>query len=245
MTPRRGDLIRAFLRTFAIQGSWNYGSFQAGGLVYALIPLLRRIHAGDPVELRRSLQRHLQYFNGHPYLGPLAVGALARAEEEGMSGDDMDRLRRALSSATGAVGDRLVWASWRPFCLLCSILLYALGAGPWTSVAVFLLGYNAGHLTLRVWAFHTGWEKGLDAAAALGARTLAQGVRYLAAANQFLLGGVAVTLAFAIPQLSDVATLGACGAALAAVTGLRWPGATGRVVGGVLLFLPLVRLLAG
>jgi PTS system mannose-specific IID component len=62
----RTDLTAAFLRTFAIQGSWNYRTLLGGGLAYAMLPLLVRIHSGDPVALRRAVRRHASSFNGRP-----------------------------------------------------------------------------------------------------------------------------------------------------------------------------------
>ncbi|MDH3298700.1 MAG: PTS system mannose/fructose/sorbose family transporter subunit IID, partial [Gemmatimonadota bacterium] len=78
MRPRRVDLLLAWWRTFSVQGSWNYRTMVAPGVTNALLPLLRRIHEGNPDRLESSVLRHLESFNTHPYLASLAVGALAR-----------------------------------------------------------------------------------------------------------------------------------------------------------------------
>ena len=49
MRPLRSDHLAAWSRTFAVQGSWNYTTMVGTGVAYALLPLLRRIYAGDPV----------------------------------------------------------------------------------------------------------------------------------------------------------------------------------------------------
>ncbi|MCK5448859.1 MAG: PTS system mannose/fructose/sorbose family transporter subunit IID, partial [Gemmatimonadetes bacterium] len=60
----RSDHLAAWSRTFAIQGSWNYSTMVGAGIAYAVLPLLRRIHAGDPVRLRESVERSMRPFNG-------------------------------------------------------------------------------------------------------------------------------------------------------------------------------------
>lgn len=229
MRPQRADFVRSFLRGFSVQGSWNYASFLAAGLTHGLLPLLRRIHAGDPVSLRRSVRRHLESFNAHPYLAPLAVGALARLEEEGRDPDVLRRFRAALTGPLGAAGDRLVWAGWRPFCLLSAVSAYSLGASPWMAALVFLVPYNAGHVALRVWAFRRGWRAGIDAAGHLSSGALGRLARWLGSASAFLAGVAAVALAGRLAGGAGLPTAGAAVAAAAAVAGRGRPSAAGRV----------------
>lgn len=228
MTPQRGDFVRSFLRTFSLQGSWNYGTFVAAGLSHALLPLLARIHAGDPVSFRRSVRRHLETFNAHPYLAPLAVGALARLEHEGGEDDVIRRFRAALAGPLGAVGDRLVWAGWRPVCLLSAVVAHSLGLAPWMCVLVFLVPYNAGHLALRLWAFRRGWRDGLEGAQGLSSGTPGRVAGALGSAAAFLAGAAAVLLAGRLAAGADLPTAGAAVALLAAVAGGRDPGLAGR-----------------
>lgn len=227
MKVRRSDLIRSFLRTFAVQGSWNYASFLGGGLAYCLLPLLRRIHAGHPEGLRNAVDRHLEPFNAHPYLAPMAVGALARLEAEGREGEEIARARRAMTGPLGAAGDRMVWAGWRPACLLAAVAVHTLGAGPWTAVLLFLSLYNTGHLSLRTWAFRRGWREGPRVAAQLsgpGWRRLSGGLARLSA----VLAGTAATLVMLAAAPSTGVWMGAGAVMLGAGAGLRWPDVAGR-----------------
>jgi len=224
---RRSDLAHAFLRCFAVQGSWNYRSFLAGGLAYALLPLLRRVHAGHPEALREAVERHLRPFNAHPYLAPMAVGALARMERDGAEGEEIRRVRRALIGPLGAAGDRMVWTGWRPTCLLAAVAAYTLGAGPWAAVLLFLSLYNAGHLVLRAWAFRRGWRDGPRAAALLSGPGWRRVSRGLAGAAGGLSGAAAALVALqAVPGAGPAVVAGAALAGLG--TGLRWPSAGGR-----------------
>lgn len=227
MKPTRPDFARAFLRSFAVQASWNHRSFLAGGLAFCLLPLLRRIHAGDPEARRRSVARALEPFNAHPYLVLMAAGALARMEHEGARPDDLRRLRRAVQGPLGAVGDRLVWAGWRPFCLLSAVIAYSLGVGPWVSVLLFLTSYNTGHLALRAWAFHRGWHDGPSALQGLSTGWPGRVGELLSRGSVVLAGAAALLVSLEVGG-GTITGVGAA-AALAVTAGFRWPEAAGRL----------------
>jgi PTS system mannose-specific IID component len=54
------------------------------GLGYAVEPALRLLPGGvDGDAYRNAIARQSGYFNAHPYLAAIAVGALARAELDG------------------------------------------------------------------------------------------------------------------------------------------------------------------
>jgi PTS system mannose-specific IID component len=126
------------------------------------------------------LARESRYFNAHPYLASVAVGALARAELDGESPERIERFRTALCGTLGSVGDRLVWAGWLPFCSLASLALFGLGARTLSVVGFFLVAYNVGHFALRIWGLNTGWTHGLRVASALGNPVLRRGRSRLA-----------------------------------------------------------------
>lgn len=227
------------------QGTWNYATYVAGGLTYSLLPLLERIHAGDPVGLRSALARHLRPFNAHPYLLPLAVGALARVEYEGEDPERIERFRMALSSSLGAVGDRVVWQAWRPFWLLAAVLAYSLGLGPWMAVLLFLLPYNAGHVALRAWGLRRGWEEGLDVGRSIAAPWLRRVARALAGADVVLLGAVVVALCVRVPGGAPPAFGRILGGLAASAAGWVWPGTVGAAAGTLAVLAGLVAGLPG
>jgi mannose PTS system EIID component len=153
------------LRSFLIQGCWNYRTMVGTGLGWALLPVLRKKKEGEA----RDVSRHVGHFNGHPYLMTVALGALAREEEGGTDPEAVERFRRVLPAPLGSLGDGLIWAAWRPTCLLVALLAAALGMGAGWVVAGLLVLYNAVHLGLRVWGIRAGWEHGLHVGRALGA----------------------------------------------------------------------------
>jgi PTS system mannose-specific IID component len=217
-----------------------------GGMAFAMLPLLRRIYAGDPVRFSEAITRQLGAFNSHPYLAGLAVGALARAEFEGESAERVERFRAALSGPLGTVGDRLIWASWRPACLLVAIAAFGLGLGPIWSVILFLATYNVGHIAIRVWGFRRGWMDGLGVGQALHERWLDIVPKVLAPVILLLLGLDAVLLSRKV--LDVVAWHGffaglALVAAFVSLMAFRWPRRTGRIAVALVMSIPLVWIL--
>ncbi|HEY4954624.1 MAG TPA: PTS system mannose/fructose/sorbose family transporter subunit IID [Gemmatimonadaceae bacterium] len=213
--------MRIYLRLFAVQGAWNYESLLGNGIAFCMEPALRLLPGGrGGQQYARALARHARYFNAHPYFAGFAVGAFARAELDGVPPDLIERFRTALGGPLGSVGDRLVWASWLPLCSLVALTAFGLDARPLSVVAIFLVLYNFGHLSLRAWGLRVGFEKGLRVADALGNPLLRRGPQYV--------GAVAAVLAgIAIPLAAD-RVIGAGRATAAEVTVIA-------IVGGVLL----------
>ena len=160
---------RMLLRSFAVQGSWNYHTLIGTGLAYVLAPALRRVYANDPDGLRRALGRHTELFNAHPYLAGLAAGAVARIEADGAPPETVERFKAAIRGSLGTLGDRLVWLRWRPMAVLLGLALVLAGAPWWAGVLAFLLVFNAVHLWLRVWGLRAGLRDGLQIGATLRA----------------------------------------------------------------------------
>lgn len=185
--------LAIYLRLLAVQGSWNYETMLGNGIGFCAEPALRSLPDGvDGRPYREALARNARYFNAHPYLAGVAVGALARAELEGVDPATIERFRAALSSPLGSLGDQLVWASWLPLCSLLSLAVFGLGGSPLAVVLVFLLSFNAGHLGLRAWGLAVGFRRGLAVASALSAPVLRRAPLYFARGATALAG-------FAVP----------------------------------------------
>jgi len=177
------------LRTLAIQGAYNYETMIGNGIAFCVEPALRLLPGGvHSVEFKEALARQSKYFNAHPYLASVAVGALARAELDREPAVKIERFRTALAGPLGSVGDRLVWAGWLPFCSLVALTAFGFGAGASTVLVVFLGLYNAGHLALRAWGLRTGWNRGLRVAQSLGNPVLRRGPQVIAPLAAFAAG---------------------------------------------------------
>lgn len=160
------------------------------GLAFALLPILRLAHRDDPAGLEKSVMRHGERFNAHPYMADLALGACARMEEDGEDPEMIRRFKTALGGSLGALGDNLVWAGWLPACVLLGLSLLIVGVPGWLAVIAFLAIYNTGHLSLRVWGFTTGLREGPDVGERLRHLRLAEWPEKIGAGSAVLLGVV-------------------------------------------------------
>lgn len=184
-----------FIRLLAIQGSWNYESLMGTGIGFCIEPALHRLPGGiHTPRFHEAMARESRYFNAHPYLASVAVGALARAELDGEDPARIERFRTALCGPLGSVGDRLVWAGWLPFCSLASLMVFGFGGSPAVVVGLFLLLYNIGHFGLRIWGLNTGWKNGLRVASSLGNPVLRRGPQQIGRVAA-LATGIAIPLA--------------------------------------------------
>jgi PTS system mannose-specific IID component len=194
----RAVKTRVFLRSLLLQASWNPKGMQNLGLVYALYPALERIYP-DPGKRREAVQRHLSFFNTHPYVAAAIVGGVLYHEERIAAGEEDPRrvteFKGALMGPLAALGDGFFWLSLRPAVgALCAALVPWLGA--WAAV-LFLLLYNAVHLTLRAQLFRMGLQLGdrlVEAVARARLPTRGARLRAVAAASA---GAAAASLAFA------------------------------------------------
>ena len=239
---KRGGVARparwsVFLRSFTIQGSWNYHTMIGGGFAFALLPVLRRLRRPDE-PLEAALERHVEHFNAHPYLAALALGAVARLESEGRDPALVHRFKVAIKGPLGGLGDNLVWAAWLPTTVLVGLVLWAVGAPPWVAVLAFLGLYNAGHLGLRVWGFDVGLREGTEVAGRLREAGLGRHAERIIRAGCVALGLLAGELLVSTAGLGAAPGLWSVLATAAFVVGLlgglrAWRPAALAVVGAV------------
>jgi mannose/fructose/N-acetylgalactosamine-specific phosphotransferase system component IID len=231
-----GARLNMLLRSLTIQASWNYRTLLGAGFAFALLPALRALYGDDAERLKDALARHGQLFNSHPYLAPMALGAVAAMEEAGEDPALVERFKQAVRGSLGTLGDRLIWAGWRPVCLLFGMALLLAGTPWWFGVGAFLIIYNAGHLLLRGWSFHLGLTGGKQVGERLRRSPVGQAQQVLSVVGAFLLG---LVLPLAATGRIAQTTLGwpwIVAAAVAALVGTRY---------GAAIRTPLILALAG
>jgi mannose/fructose/N-acetylgalactosamine-specific phosphotransferase system component IID len=153
-------LWETFFRSFFVQTLWNYERMQNVGFAYAIEPLLRRL-AHSKSAYRRMLRRQLIYFNTHPYFTPIVIGVVYAKEKSRTNRDEEDPtltvLKDSMGGAFGAIGDHVIWGTWRPFAALLALSVGLLVASPnraWPVCAQwwvigFLCLFNTVHFWLR------------------------------------------------------------------------------------------------
>jgi mannose/fructose/N-acetylgalactosamine-specific phosphotransferase system component IID len=177
-------LVHAWLRTLLVQASFSFDRMIGVGTAWAIQPLLKDL----PEErYRAAMQRATRFFNAHPYFAGMAIGAIARVEHEDLPPETVDRLRHALVSPLGSVGDKLIWAGLMPAAVGIGLTVGAL-VSPVTGALTFLALYNVGHFALRTWALREGWSKGREVSRALTARGIQRGLRLAGPVGGFAVG---------------------------------------------------------
>lgn len=244
---KTGTLLRVFLRSLFLQASWNPRGMQNLGLAYALFPALQRLYP-SPEAQSVAVRRHLVFFNTHPYVAAAIVGGVLFHEERIARGEEAPEtvvaFKAALMGPLAALGDGFFWLSLRPAVgAFCAALVPWIGA--W-AVVVFLVAYNAVHLSLRARLYVMGLTQGDRLIEGISRANLpAKGakLRILAAASA---GGLAGWLAvnFGARASSAAApwlTLGCLLAGVAAYHLIGWK----RSPYGVLYVAALLAVIAG
>lgn len=179
----RRALLKTAARSFFVQAAWNFERMQSVGFAWALLPALREIYPGKEERLR-ALKRHLELVNTHPYMSPLVMGSVIRAEQEashqgegGAGAQRVSMLKQALCGPLAAIGDSLFWATLRPLAALAAVALawMAPELGWQAPLWVFLGLFNLPHLVVRLNGVYQGYTLG-PAVAEYLRRTDTQGV---------------------------------------------------------------------
>ena len=199
----RRAITSTFLRSFLVQGSWNYHTMIGTGFAFAMLPGLRRIFDDDAKAMDASVRRHLDHFNAHPYLANVALGAALRLEADGTDAQTVRRFKTAVRGPLGGLGDSLVWAAWLPTVSMAALAMWWIGLPVWVVVGLFLVLYNAGHLALRIWGFRSGLRDGRDVARTLSKARLAQLAERIKSIASLLVGVLAGALLAGRGGLSD------------------------------------------
>jgi mannose PTS system EIID component len=155
-------LASVYVRSFFSQGSFAFAHRQNIGFAFSLEPAGKKIWR-DSEDLRKFYLRHLDYYNGNPFMVTLVLGAVARMEErlrdgDGVSEEDIRRFKLAVGQAVGSLGDRFFWRTLRPFGLaagLAAALFYG-----WWGVPLFLALFAVPMFLLKWYWLRKGYELG-------------------------------------------------------------------------------------
>ena len=137
-----------------LQGSWNYERMQNGGYAYSMIPALRKLYPNKK-DLSAALQRHLVFFNTHPYLASPVLGVTLALEEDKANGaevtdDAIQGVKVGMMGPLAGVGDPVFWYTVRP-------IVGALGAS--MAIAGNVMGPI---LFFVIWNIIRIWKNGLS-----------------------------------------------------------------------------------
>jgi len=114
----KSDLRATWWRSFFLQGSWNYERMQNVGWAFSMIPAIKRLYKTKE-DRAAALQRHLEFFNTHPYVASPILGVELALEEQRANGAEIDDetiqgVKVGMMGPLAGVGDPIFWGTIRP-----------------------------------------------------------------------------------------------------------------------------------
>lgn len=158
----KSDLNKMFIRSNFLLGSFNFERVQNMGFCFIMIPAIKRLYAPGK-DRNEALQRHMEWFNTHPWLSAPVFGVVTAMEEEkaaenNLPGTSIAAMKIGLMGPLAGVGDPIFWGTVRPVlaALGASLALNGNIAGP----ILFFVLINAIRLATKYFGLTIGYEKG-------------------------------------------------------------------------------------
>ena len=160
----QADRKKVWWRSQFLQGSWNYERMQNLGWAYSLIPAIKKLYTKKE-DQAAALERHLEFFNTHPYVAAPIMGVTLALEEERANGVEIDDaaiqgVKIGMMGPLAGIGDPVFWFTVRP-------ILGALGAslaasGNIVGPLLFFFGWNAIRMAFLWYTQEFGYKAGSE-----------------------------------------------------------------------------------
>ena len=156
------DRISVWWRSTFIQGSWNYERMQNGGWAYSMIPAIKKLYKTKE-DRAAALERHLEFFNTHPYVASPIIGVTLALEEERANGAPVDDVtiqgvKVGMMGPLAGIGDPVFWFTVRPIlgALAASLAISGNILGP----IIYFLGWNIIRMAFTWYTQEFGYKAG-------------------------------------------------------------------------------------
>ena len=164
LTLSKADRQKVWWRSTFLQGSWTYERMQNLGWAYSLIPAIKKLYTKKE-DQAAALERHLEFFNTHPYVAAPIIGVTLALEEEKANGAAIDDaaiqgVKIGMMGPLAGIGDPVFWFTVRP-------ILGALGAslaltGNIIGPLIFFLAWNAIRMAFLWYTQELGYKAGSE-----------------------------------------------------------------------------------
>ena len=160
----KSDRQKVWFRSQFLQGSWNYERMQNLGWAYSLIPAIKKLYTKKEDQVA-ALERHLEFFNTHPYVAAPIIGVTLALEEERANGAEIEDaavqgVKIGMMGPLAGIGDPVFWFTVRP-------ILGALGAslaasGNLVGPLLFFFGWNIIRMSFLWYTQEFGYKAGSE-----------------------------------------------------------------------------------
>lgn len=202
------DRLSVWFRSFFLQGSWNYERMQNGGWAFTMIPAIKKLYKTKE-DRAAALNRHLEFFNTHPYVASPIIGVTLALEEERANGAPVDDVaiqgvKIGMMGPLAGIGDPVFWFTIRP-------ILGALGAslalgGNILGPIIFFVAWNIIRMAFLWYTQEFGYKAGSRISEDMSGNLLQDITKGATILGMFILGALVnrwVTIKFT-PIVSSV-----------------------------------------
>ena len=107
---KKSTRLKVCLNHQYLQGSWNFERMQNGGWCYGLLPALKELYPNSK-DYDLAVERHLKFYNTHPYVSAPIVGIVlameeAKAKGANISDTSIQDVKIGLMGPLAGVGDQ-------------------------------------------------------------------------------------------------------------------------------------------
>lgn len=184
---------------FFIQATQNFERMMGLAFCHVLEPILKKLYKNDSGEYKKSLQRHMQFFNTEPQLGALIPGITIAMEEARAMGEDVSEelivnTKNALMGPFAGIGDSMLIGTYSPILLSIAMSMCISDGNP-VGPLFFCAVWLTSVVGLQWYLFHKGYDMGIGAANLFFTnRSLADKITTgLTMMGLIVIGGVAAT----------------------------------------------------
>ncbi|KLK51636.1 PTS system mannose family transporter subunit IID [Streptococcus agalactiae] len=160
----KSDRQKVWWRSQFLQGSWNYERMQNMGWAYALIPALKNLYTTKE-DRAAALERHMEFFNTHPYVAAPIIGVTLALEEEKASGTPVEDkaiqgVKIGMMGPLAGIGDPVFWFTVRP--ILGALGASLASAGNILGPIIFFVGWNLIRMSFLWYTQELGYKSGKE-----------------------------------------------------------------------------------
>ncbi|MFS1192663.1 PTS system mannose/fructose/sorbose family transporter subunit IID [Enterococcus lactis] len=202
------DRVSVWWRSTFLQGSWNYERMQNGGWAFSMIPAIKKLYKTKE-DRAAALERHLEFFNTHPYVASPIIGVTLALEEERANGAPVDDVtiqgvKVGMMGPLAGIGDPVFWFTVKPIlgALAASLAMSGNILGP----IIYFLGWNIIRMAFMWYTQEFGYKAGSKITEDLSGGLLQDVTKGASILGMFILGSLVnrwVSINFA-PVVSTV-----------------------------------------